>query len=52
MYELEAKRDLRTEAARAVLDAGGQLLALDFEEPSLDEIYAEYFREVEDVRTA
>lgn len=47
IYELEAKSDLRTEAARAVIEAGGKLLALDFEEPSLDEIYTRYFQEVE-----
>lgn len=48
-YELEARKDLRTEAARAVLEADGRLLSLDFEEPSLDDIYAQYFREVEHV---
>jgi ABC-2 type transport system ATP-binding protein len=46
-YELEARRDVRTEAARAVIDAGGKLLSLDFEEPSLDEIYTQYFQEAE-----
>lgn len=45
-YEIEARRDLRSEAARAVVGAGGNLLALDFEQPSLDEIYARYFKEV------
>jgi ABC-2 type transport system ATP-binding protein len=46
-YELEASSDLRTEAARAVIEAGGRLLALDVEEPSLDEVYTRYFQEVE-----
>lgn len=46
-YELEARNDLRTEAARAVIEAGGRLLSLDFEEPSLDEVYTRYFQEVE-----
>jgi len=43
-YELEAQSDLRAEAARAVLEGGGQLLTLELEEPSLDEIYARYFQ--------
>ena len=46
-YELEAQSDLRAEAARAVLDAGGQLLTLELEEPSLDEIYARYFEQLQ-----
>jgi ABC-2 type transport system ATP-binding protein len=51
-YELDARRDVRTEAARAIIDAGGRLLSLDFEEPSLDEIYTEYFQEAEHVSPA
>lgn len=47
VYELEAKHDLRTEAALAVAAAGGKLLSLNFEEPNLDEIYTRYFQEVE-----
>jgi len=46
-YELEATKDLRPEAARAAVEAGGKLLALDIEEPSLDEVYTRYFQEVE-----
>jgi len=46
-YEVEAVSDLRAEAAKAVIAAGGQLLALDVEAPSLDDIYARYFEEVE-----
>ncbi|NOZ29896.1 MAG: ABC transporter ATP-binding protein [Chloroflexi bacterium] len=49
IYEVEAQRDLRREAARAVIEAGGQLCALELEEPSLDEIYARYFQEVSHV---
>ncbi|GIV78087.1 ABC transporter ATP-binding protein [Litorilinea aerophila] len=45
-YILEARRDLRAEAARAVVEAGGRLLSLDVEAPSLDEIYARYFQEM------
>ncbi len=52
-YDLEAKRDLRAEAARAVVEAGGKLLSLNIETPSLDEIYARYFeQEVEHVVAA
>jgi len=47
IYEVEAREDLRTEAARAVLEAGGRLLSLSSEEQSLDDIYARYFQEVE-----
>lgn len=46
-FEIEATRDLRADAARAVIDAGGNLLSLDLEEPNLDEIYEQYFEEVE-----
>jgi ABC-2 type transport system ATP-binding protein len=52
IYELEASRDVRTEAALAVAAAGGKLLSLNFEEPSLDEIYTRYFQEVEHGVTA
>ncbi len=47
IYELEATKDLRPEAARAAIEAGGRLLAVDVEEPSLDEVYTRYFQEVE-----
>jgi ABC-2 type transport system ATP-binding protein len=46
-YDLEATSDLRAEAARAVVEAGGKLFALSIETPSLDEIYARYFQEVD-----
>jgi ABC-2 type transport system ATP-binding protein len=44
-YDLEAKRDLRAEAARAVVERGGKLLSLNIEIPSLDEIYTRYFKQ-------
>lgn len=44
-YNLEARKDLRAEAARAVVEAGGKLLALNIEIPSLDEIYTCYFKQ-------
>jgi len=47
VYDITANSDLRAEAAEAVVKAGGRLLALRVEEPSLDDIYAHYFQEVE-----
>ena len=47
LYVLEATSDLRPEAARAVVNAGGQLRSLAVEELSLDDIYNQYFEEVE-----
>jgi ABC-2 type transport system ATP-binding protein len=45
-YELEARRDVRAEAAHAAVSAGTRLLAIGLQEPSLDEIYARYFESV------
>lgn len=50
-YRVAATTDLRAEAANAVVEAGGRLLTLDVEGPSLDDIYARYFQEVEHVAT-
>ncbi len=47
VYEVEAKSDLRAEAATAAVHCGGRLLKLDVETQSLDDIYARYFQEVE-----
>ncbi len=44
-YEVEAEHDIRAETARAVIACGGELLHLDVEAQSLDEIYAHYFKE-------
>ncbi|MEA4907655.1 MAG: ABC transporter ATP-binding protein [Chloroflexi bacterium] len=46
-YAMEAVRDLRPEAAQAVVDAGGRLYRLDVQAQSLDDIYATFFKEVE-----
>ncbi|GAB4536962.1 MAG: ABC transporter ATP-binding protein [Anaerolineae bacterium] len=46
-YQVAATSDLRAEAAHAVVSAGGRLLTLGVETPSLDDIYARYFEEVE-----
>ena len=51
-YDLEAASDVRPEVARAVVEAGRRLLAIQNEAPSLDEIYARYFKEVEHVSAA
>jgi ABC-2 type transport system ATP-binding protein len=45
-YEVRARGDLRAETARAVVLAGGGLLSLQVEAPSLDDIYVRYFQEV------
>jgi ABC-2 type transport system ATP-binding protein len=42
---LLAERDVRPEAAAAVVGAGGRLLRLAVEEPSLEAIYTRYFHE-------
>lgn len=51
-YQLVARRDLRAEAAEAVVKAGGRLMGLEVEMPSLDDIYTRYFQEVEHVGAA
>jgi len=43
-YVLEAEGDLRAHVAETAVGAGGRLHGLDISEPSLDEVYAEYFR--------
>ncbi len=52
VYEVEARNDLRGEVARAVIEAGSRLLSLNFEEPSLDAVYARYFQGVEHATAA
>jgi ABC-2 type transport system ATP-binding protein len=47
-FEVAASGDQRAEVAEAIIAAGGRLLELDIEEPSLDDIYARYFGEVDD----
>jgi ABC-2 type transport system ATP-binding protein len=43
-YRMLADRDVRPDAARAVVAAGGQLRRLSVEEPSLDAIYSRFFQ--------
>lgn len=51
VYEVEASKDIRPEAAQAVISAGGRLLSLGIQAQSLDDIYTTYFREVEHDRS-
>lgn len=44
-YLIEATRDLRAEVSRRVVDSGGAVLSLRPEEPSLDDVYEQYFEE-------
>jgi ABC-2 type transport system ATP-binding protein len=43
-FRLLAERDVRADAARAVVAAGGALRRLSVEEPSLDAIYSRFFQ--------
>jgi ABC-2 type transport system ATP-binding protein len=51
-FLLLADRDVRPEAAAAVVGAGGRLLRLSVEEPSLEAIYTGYFKTHEGERHA
>jgi len=44
-FRVLADRDLRSDVARRVTAAGGRLLRLNVEEPSLDAIYRRYFED-------
>jgi ABC-2 type transport system ATP-binding protein len=46
-WRLMTDRDVRPEAAAAVVGAGGRLLRLSVEEPSLETIYTRYFHNAE-----
>ena len=46
MFEIEAQKDIRADAAEAVIKAGGRLQRLNVESQSLDDIYTRYFEEV------
>lgn len=47
-YRLSADRDVRPDAARAVVVAGGALTRLSVDEPSLEAIYARFFQQTND----
>jgi ABC-2 type transport system ATP-binding protein len=44
-WRLKTDRDIRSEAASAVMGAGGKLLRLSVEAPTLETIYTRYFRD-------
>jgi ABC-2 type transport system ATP-binding protein len=44
-YQLAASRDVRSDAARAVVTAGGALTQLSVDKPSLDTIYTRFFEQ-------
>jgi ABC-2 type transport system ATP-binding protein len=44
-FRLTADRDVRPDAARAVVAANGSLRHLSVDEPSLEAIYARYFQD-------
>jgi ABC-2 type transport system ATP-binding protein len=46
VIEIEAQKDIRADAADAVIKAGGRLKSLNIESQSLDDIYTRYFQEV------
>ena len=46
IFEIEAQKDVRADAADAVIKAGGRLQSLTVESQSLDDIYTHYFEEV------
>jgi ABC-2 type transport system ATP-binding protein len=51
-WRLTSDHDVRPEAAAAVVGAGGRLLRLSVEEPSLEAIYTRYFQTHEGERHA
>ncbi len=51
-FRLSCDRDLRPEAAAAVVAAGGRLKELKLDQPSLETIYTRYFQNPEAVRHA
>jgi ABC-2 type transport system ATP-binding protein len=46
LFEIEAQKDIRADAADAIIKAGGRLQSLNVESQSLDDIYTRYFEEV------
>jgi ABC-2 type transport system ATP-binding protein len=52
VFRLLCDRDVRPDAAAAVVQAGGQLIRLGLEYASLEHIYTRYFQTAEEVRHA
>jgi ABC-2 type transport system ATP-binding protein len=51
-FRMACDRDLRSEAAAAVVAAGGRLKQLSLDHPSLETIYTRYFQNSQEVRDA
>ena len=51
-YRMTCDRDLRGEAAAAVVVAGGRLTQLSLDHPSLETIYTRYFQNAQEARDA
>ncbi len=51
-FRMTCDRDLRAEAAAAVVAAGGRLKQLSLDQPSLETIYTRYFQNAQEVRHA
>ena len=52
LFRLLCDRDVRADAAAAVVNAGGQLIRLGLEHASLEQIYTRYFQTAEEARHA
>jgi ABC-2 type transport system ATP-binding protein len=51
-FRMSCDRDLRAEAAAAVVAAGGRLKQLSLDQPSLETIYTRYFQNAQEARHA
>ena len=51
-YRMTCDRDLRGEAAAAVVAAGGRLTQLSLDQPSLETVYTRYFQNAQEARDA
>ena len=51
-FRMTCDRDLRAEAAAAVVAAGGRLKQLSLDQPSLETIYTRYFQNAQEARHA
>ena len=51
-FRMACDRDLRAEAAAAVVAAGGRLKQLSLDQPSLETIYTRYFQNTQEARHA
>jgi hypothetical protein len=47
-FRVEASGDARAAAARAIVEAGGELMSIEAGHASLEEVYTRYFEGVRD----